>query len=183
MEISKKIKEELKDLPENWIVLILTDAEKYLQVNTEVLKMLLSQDLKGIYITINKPYKSMVEFFKKKGLPVEKLYFVDCVTEMIGGETKREESVIYIHPTNLTGISIAVNELIQKIEGDKFLFIDSLTTLLIYNSTGSTEKFSHFMTNRIRLYNLKGLLLSLEEEMKEKLLPTLSKFTDKVIKI
>lgn len=180
-EIRAKLKEELKDLPSNWIALIITSSDQYVKVNTELLKLLMEEGLKGIYVTINKPYSSIIEFLKKNEVEVDRLYFVDCVTKMVKGGTERGERCIFTHPSNLTAISIAINELIQTVKGDKFLFIDSLSTLLIYNSLGTTEKFSHFITNKIRVYNLKGVLLSLEEEMKEKL--KLAKFCDKVIKI
>lgn len=182
-----KPEEEKRDfkamLEANPLVLLLTDVEKYAAVNAEVIKSLTDAGYKGIYVTINRPCVSVSKMLQNKGVNLENLYFVDCVTTLVAGETKRDDRCIYVEPTNLTAISIAINEMIQAAQGEKFLFFDSLTTLLIYNELGSVEKFSHFIMNRLRVFNLKGVLFSLESDIDPKMLGTFSKLCDAVVKV
>lgn len=173
----------LQGMKRSSILLILSDSERYMETNMSIIKVLSDQGLKCIYVSVNRPAVSLVELFRARGLPLEKIYFVDCVSEMSSGETRRTERVIFTSPTNLTAISISVNEMIRGIPGDKFVLFDSLATLLIYNNVGTIERFSHFITNRIRLANLRGVLLSIEKDMNKDLLNTLKSFCDEIIRV
>lgn len=178
-----KLIKALQNLRRSSIVLVLSDSEKYMQINTAIIKTLTNQGLKCIYVSVNRPADTIMELFKRKRLKTANIYFVDCVSEMSTGTTRRTEKVIYTEPNNLTAISISVNEMINGISGDKFVFFDSLSTLLIYNSVGTIERFSHFVTNRIRLANLRGVLLSIERDKNKNFLNTLRSFCDEVITV
>lgn len=175
-------KVQISKLPKNWIVLVSTSAKDYMGVNAKILKYLLSKNASGIYVTINKPASSVRSYLVKNKVPVSRMYFVDCVSRLMNADTEKAEGVIFVHPQNLTGIALAINEMISAIKGEKFLFFDSLSTLLIYNNVGSVEKFSHFITNKIRLLNLRGVILTLEDDMDPKFATLLNKVCDKVIR-
>ena len=65
----------------------------------------------------------------------------------------------------------------------KFVFLDSVSTLLIYNNLETTERFVHYMINKIRNMGFFVVLISIDEEKSNKLIPILSQFCDKIIKI
>ena len=160
-----------------------TSAKDYFRTNMEILRYMLRKGPAGIYVTINKPANSIKAYLSKNRLSSDKLYFGDCVSKLINETAKRDENVVFVDPQDLTGIALAVNEMISSIKGEKFLFLDSLSTLLIYNSTGSVEKFSHFITTKIRILNLKGVILTLEEDMNSQPANLLNKICDKVIRV
>lgn len=177
--------EGFEELPRGSVVLVISAAENTLKKNIEILKFLLGNGYSGIYITINQPYKTLNDLFADRGLDIEKIFFIDSITKTIKGEPKREENCLFISsPQGLTELGIAVSEAMGSLKTEKnFLFLDSLSTLLIYNSTGSIAKFSHFLMNKIRLSNVTGIFISIEKEMDRKLISQLSQFSDRTISL
>ena len=90
----------------------------------------------GIYVSLNKTQKSTEEILRKYGVNTERLFFIDCVTS-----EKEREDVLHIKPDKLDILSTAINEFIKDIDGEKFLIIDALSTLLIYNSENKVAMF------------------------------------------
>ena len=174
--------QELKSLHANEIVLILSDSTHYMENNLSVMKELLKAHELCIYVTINKPAESLMALFKENGLDPQRFYFVDCVSELVGSR-KKSPNVISVSPQNLTGLSIAINEMISGLKGKKFVFLDSLSTLAVFHSTGNVQKFYHFLTNKIRVSQLKGIFLSVEKDLSLEVLSLLEKVVDKIIKI
>ncbi|ODS41409.1 MAG: hypothetical protein A7315_15225 [Candidatus Altiarchaeales archaeon WOR_SM1_79] len=66
-------------------------------------------------------------------------------------------------------------------EGNRFIFMDALSTLLIYNSAGTTAKFAHFLMTKIKLLGLNGVFMSVEEGLDKQLLSQIEQFCDKCI--
>jgi KaiC/GvpD/RAD55 family RecA-like ATPase len=174
----------LKSVPKDFIVLINVPADKYLQTNIEVLKVLANDNnLPGLYITVNKPYPTMKRILEDKGVNTKNLYFIDAISKSSSGETVRDNRVMYLDtPQNLTGLGVAMGEIVRSMpESDKFLFLDSLSTLLLYHNAGTVAKFSHFLTGRMRTWGLRGVLLSVEKEADPELTSHLTQFCDAVI--
>jgi KaiC/GvpD/RAD55 family RecA-like ATPase len=190
MKTVKDVKEllaYLSSMPENFIVLINVGAEDYVGTNVAILKALADNNkLPGVYITVNKPYTAMERLLEKEGVDTKNIYFIDCVTKMSGGEPGAGgKNVFFLDtPQNLTGLGVAMSEAITVMgEGDKFLLMDSLSTLLIYHSVGTVAKFSHFLTARMRTWGLKGILMAVEKDADPEFTNQLSQFCDGVVKI
>jgi len=94
-----------------------------------------------LYISLNKPHKTVKEALEKQGIATEKIFFIDCLTQASGQPTRNH--VIHIeNPADLTSLEIAISEFLEKIQGEKSVLIDALATLLIYNSEELTTKFT-----------------------------------------
>ncbi len=175
----------LKRVPRDFIVLINVRAEDYLKTNIAVLKTIVNDEgLPGVYITVNKPYRTMERVLQENGIKTDKIYFIDCITKTAGGDTKDGgKHVFYLDSAqNLTGLGLAMSEMIQSIPSkDKFLFLDSLSTLLLYHNYGTVAKFSHFLTARMRNWGLRGIFVSIERETDPKLIDQLAQFCDVVV--
>jgi len=70
-----------------------------------------------------------------------------------------------------------------KNEKVKFIFFDSLTTLLIYHDLNTAERFIHYFLNKITNLNILMIVVSIDEEKSRKLMPILSQLCEKIIKI
>lgn len=177
----------LRKAPRDFIVLINVKAENYLKTNMEVLRVLANEDdLPGVYITINKPYSAMKRILEENKIKTEKLYFIDCITKTAGGKVEEtEKGVLYMDsPQNLTGLGVAMGEAVRAIpEDNKFLFLDSLSTLLLYHNSGTVAKFSHFLTGRMRMWGLRGILISIEKEADPQFTSQLAQFCDTVVSL
>lgn len=181
-----KLQDKFKILPEGFIALLLLDSVKYAQTTLETLKIYLTKEKNNvIYVAFNRPYDNLIKILEQNKIGTEKIFFIDAITLTAGGLPLRKERVLFISsPQNLTDLSIALSEVMNAFKtGGNFLFFDSITTLLVYNTSETVEKFSHFLISRMRLGNVKGIFLAVEEETNERLIRTLSQFMDKTIRI
>jgi hypothetical protein len=95
-----------------------------------------------------------------------------------------EDCLFVSSPESLTELSIAINESVKnKGSKNRFIFFDSLSTLLLYNQAGTVTKFAHFLLGKMKTDCVETIVISLEKEMDEKMINQLSVFVDKVIKV
>ncbi|MFH1751276.1 MAG: ATPase domain-containing protein [Candidatus Micrarchaeota archaeon] len=180
------LKKELQSLPQHYIVMLVVDSGQYMGANLAALKYLMEPaGAAGIYVTFNRPYESLITILKKERLDVGRLYFLDLITNTTGKRGERTENCIFLpSPKNLTELSIALTQLIERMEQrNRFIFMDSLSTMLIYNSAGTVAQFTHFLVSKMRLWKVGMVIVSLEKETDQKLIDDLSQFCDKVITI
>lgn len=169
-------------LPEDFICLVVTDSERYQETNLEILRYMTSDPRNCIYVTMNKPYERLVHDLSVAGIDTNQMAFIDAVTLEVGGSPKEEANCIYLDTfANLTYLSIAINRLVSQLPGDDFLFLDSLSTLLLYNKMGDVARFFHFMSGRMRMWKTKGIFISIKKEEDELLFKQIAPFCDKVI--
>ena len=90
----------------------------------------------GVYVSLNKTQKGVEEIFKKNKIDATKLFFIDCVSA-----DKTNEDVLYVSPNNLENLSCSINDFIKEIPGKKYLIVDALSTLLIYNPENKVAAF------------------------------------------
>ena len=177
----KMLEAELKALPENFVVMAIVPFRNFEEVNFHLLDLLIKRyDSKGSYITINRPYKSMVQLLKNKNINFKNMFFIDCITKELSERGSAKDCYFVGSPSNLTEIAIALDPVFK--EGKhKFIFLDSLDTLAIYNPIDSVIKFAHFLTSKVRLHDISGIFLAVHENSDEKLMMELAQFCDKVI--
>jgi len=64
---------------------------------------------------------------------------------------------------------------------EKFLFFDSLPTLLLYNSVETVARCVHFLDIKMRVWKVKGIIISLERQANKEPIDELSQFCDVLI--
>lgn len=181
----KKLEKEISNLPENFIAAFVTNSEKYEKVNFHILDILLKNKNSGGYVTVNRPYKNIVDVLKKNNIDHKKIFFIDCITKSAGGNISKEKGCVFIDsPDNLTELSIEIHNYISRTKDKKrFLFIDSLSTLGIHNNPLTLLRFIHYITGKMRIFNLNGVMMSLNEETDRKIISELSQLCDKIIHV
>jgi len=172
-----------KQLPKNFILLVISSVENYISANLEILRVLLNEmKISGVYITINRPYASLCKILKQNGINIEKLYFIDCVSSLAGMPVEKTEKCRFLKgPSALTDIGIDLSELMEEIKKPCFLFLDSISTLLTYNSAEAVVSFSHLLITKMRLKGLMGVIITLEKESEP--YKIITQFCDKVIEV
>lgn len=75
------------------------------------------------------------------------------------------------------------NKATEKIKGNKFIFIDSISTMLIYNKSDVFTRFTHSILTRMRMNGSRGILLCLENETDKAVHAEIVQLCDKVISI
>lgn len=179
--IVKILKKELGQMSESKATyVIVAESESYREVADTAIKLLTKDiKLKGVYACLNTNADILLERFKKIGADMSKLVLIDST----GDKIKNNQTIVVDSPKSLTALSLTIGETVQAHEFD-FLFIDSLSTLLMYNSLEATEKFVHFMLNKMKNMHLGSIVIAMEGgKDSDKIVPIISQFCDKVIKI
>jgi len=177
-KVAKEL-EQLKELKE-FVVLATVKAKNYQKTNLEIVEHLTEDmNIPGVYVTLNKPYSVMKNIFEKAKIDTRLIIFIDAVTKT-AGEVKKTKNCLFIgNPENLSDISIAMDQAVRALPGkDKFLFFDSLNTLLAYNEVPTVIKFIHFLASKMRAWKVKGVIISLEKKSNKELIDELSQFCD-----
>jgi archaellum biogenesis ATPase FlaH len=187
IKTDKRLKEFIKSLKPKTVVLFIIDAKKYHRIHPKVLKTIIEERcFAGIYITINKPYNTLKQYLRENKINTKNIFFIDAISRVVGGTIKMTKDCLFIpSPTQLTDLGIALTQALEsmKHKENKFIFLDSLSTLLIYNPFEVTAKFVHFIITRLRVFGLVGLIISIEKQIDERMLNILIEMCDKVVEV
>jgi len=178
----RSLKEEFKKLKglDEYVALVTVDAKNYAKTNLGIIKQLTKEQTPGVYVTLSKPYETIFETMQKKGIDTRLIIFIDAVTKTAGGELRKEENCLYIgSPERLSDISIAMDQAVTALPSAKrFLFFDSLSILLIYSQPKTVARFIHFLAGKMRVWKVKGIIISLRREKDDALIKELMQFCD-----
>jgi len=155
-------------------LLIITPIEQLQdKINTLVTSF---KNIPGIYVCLNKTQKSTEDILKKAKINTNKLFFIDCVTS-----EKIRNDVLHISPTQLDLLNSVINSFMEDIKQEKFLIIDALSTLLIYNNEDKVKEFIKNITEYASKNNFQVIAIS-PETRGEELLDKISNFFDNIEK-
>ena len=115
---------------------------------------------------------------------------LDSIRRLIQSELpEAEESYLFgswakgsAVPTSDIDIAVAGQCLLDE-KKIKFVIIDSLSTLLLYNDAKEVEKFLHGLFNKTRKSNASIIITSPKEKSKEDLFAEITQFCDKEIEL
>lgn len=179
-EIKEEFKEKLKDLKQ-YVALATVGAKHYQKTNLEIIRHLINnENIPGVYVTLNKPFETMESILEKEKIDTKMIIFIDAVTKTAGGKIEKTEKCLFIGaPDNLSDISIAMDQAVRALPSkNKFVFFDSLSTLLIYNDISTVARFIHFLAGKMRVWKVKGIIVSLRKEKDKELINELTQFCD-----
>ena len=179
-DVEKIFEKELKGVKE-YVALATVAAKKYQKTNLDIIKHLTEEEnVPGVYVTLNKPFSVIKGLFIKNKIDIRMVIFIDAVTELDTNGIKKEENCLFIgSPENLSDVSIAMDQAVRSIPGkEKFLFFDSLSTLLLYNKAITVARFIHFLAGKMRIWKVKGIIISLEKKSDRELIEELTQVCD-----
>jgi KaiC/GvpD/RAD55 family RecA-like ATPase len=170
-----------------WVTLVQVPSQKHLSVNTEALKVLVNEmGYKCIYITLGKTSLELDQIYKKAGIKVNDLYYIDAITQMYGGLTPNSKRYVYTAgPLDVDSITSNLRDLLPLLgEGKKCVFLDSVTTILLYNSLPRTIRFSQFLTETLKKMDVTGIMVSIAKgKSTAQLVLELGKLCDEMIEV
>jgi len=184
-ELQLNLEKEFEDLPDGWIILLETSAEHALQLSLSTIKYLIEKkDYIGIIVSASRPYKNLAQLYEKKQIDTSKILFIDSISKSQSVGLEDAGNVLYLDAvSDLTGISLAVKGSMDKINGNKFIFIDSITSMLIHNEPSIFARFIHGILTKMRISGTSGLLISLEKETDKEIRAEIAQLCDKVVRI
>jgi len=179
----EEVPSELQKIQKDSVTLVIAESHRYIEVITKLLKFVGTQKFSVIYVTVGRPYESLIELLSKKRIPSSRIFFIDAITPTLGGKPKRIKNCIFVaSPSNLTDLGIALEQAITSLgETNKLLIFDSMSTIAIYHNLRTVLQFGHFLTVRVRLHKVQGVLMAVEAESEKTILDNLSQFCDKTV--
>lgn len=186
VNITKLLKEKYTKLGQGWITLMQIPIENSMQVNIEAIKILQDLGYEGIYITLSKDYVELSKLFRAKGIDMGKIIFIDGISQMYGIKQVKSPSVTYVDgPVSIDAISESVTKIVPSMKNKKkFVFLDSITTVLLYNSLERTLRFSQFLTKSLKQLQAVGIVVSVSKGFaNENLVKELTKVSNEVINL
>jgi CBS-domain-containing membrane protein len=165
-----------KEAEKNHIMTFLISNALYPEDSISIIKAVTKVIPKIVYVTVNKPYFSIIETLKSKGINTDGLYFIDASSEE-GDVSKGENYEKVKSPSDITEIMLSVG---KCLEGKKFagLIFDSVSTLLAYQDEEIVIRFVHSLVNKLRKFNVKGVFLCIKEDIKTSLMKNLNMLAD-----
>ena len=179
-EIKTEFNKKLKNLKQ-YVALATIEAKNYSKTNLKIIKHLIdSENIPGVYVTLNKPFENLAGTLKKEKIDTGMIIFIDAVTKTAGGNVEKTDKCLYIgSPDNLSDISIAMDQAVRALPSkNRFVFFDSLSTLLVYNDVSTVARFIHFLAGKMRVWKVKGIIVSLRKEKDQELIDELMQFCD-----
>jgi len=121
-------------------LLIVTSVDRLQPQINAVVRAL--NNMPGAFISLNKTQRSTEQAISSAGVGTDKIFFIDCVTS-----EKTREDVLHLPPDALNMLAAAIGEFVQDVKGQKYILVDSLPTLLIYNSSAKVAQFVKQLTD------------------------------------
>ena len=137
-----------------------------------------------VYITVTRPFESFIRLFGDLSR-YPNVTFVDCISRASGIVRKDDQCVYIESPTMLEKVMMEVMNLFNRApeNAGKFLILDSLSTLMIYNDPSLVTEFFYQLLNKTRSENIHSISLVVEEGEGDKYINKLIYLNDKILKV
>ena len=169
------------ELQNNNIILIVTSKEKYNSSLSEIQTQIANSFSKIGYVTINKPFNSVMQDLENKGIEKSKFVFADAITATVQTPQIVDNCIFVTSPNALTDLGLAFTSLYNDL-GSEVVVFDTISTLIVYQDIGSVTKFVHNLVTKSRVINKKLVLIALKEDS-EILIKDLNMFVDKIVEM
>lgn len=170
------------------VVLFLMSKADYSNKIIELAGIVASENKSTCYVSVNKPASVLIKALGEANIDTKKFWFIDCISHSAfgeGNETKKGQKdslILYVSsPRNLTELSIDISGAVGN--GMKSIFVDALSTFLIYEDGLVVIRFAHNVIAKLREYDCRGYFVVLKNDISSALLDDLSMFVDEVVEV
>jgi len=137
-----------------------------------------------VYVTVTRPYAN-IEKQNSQVSSLNNVKFIDCVSRAAGISNNNENTIYIESPTMLEKLSLEIINIFKEVDEktNKYLVLDSLSNLIIYNDADIITEFFYHLINKTRARDIHTISLALEEEGMDKYLNRLVYLNDKILKV
>ncbi|SRR5579875_431109 len=160
-----------------------------------VLKKMLADRITPFLLLSNSSTKELLRVASEASIDLaspiseRKLVVIDCVSKY--NDQKGEEGAllkddIYYasSPMDLSDVALKVSEAMSETRsaGEKWLLIDSITAMTMYNTVGGILRFMQFLFKKLRMLNFEGVVVVVRDGTSQSsLLTELKRYCNTVI--
>ena len=166
MSVSSDVNDKLQALPEASAIALRLRAEQYFDAIQGIVDLFATKKvLDVVYVTSTVPAQSILNALEVLEIPLDHIWFVDCISQIMMSTEKRHPHVIQVEsPTMLENIMLKVEFLLRKNEGRNALVVlDSINSLAIHNNTKILGEFLHILVNNLRAHGAYTAIFSMQE--------------------
>ena len=118
------------------------------------------------FVTVSKTFDYLAKTFKESTRHPN-IKFIDCISRAAGISDNSNNCIFLESPVMLENLILEIinNFKSQKRDMDKYIVIDSLSALMIYNDPEIIREFISLVMNRSRAENIHVVSILVEEEM------------------
>jgi len=172
-----------KNLQESQILLVLLPKSDYNDKITEISKEFTNICNKVCYISMSRPYRTIISSFKEGGVPLNKLFFIDTISKCSSDKgLESMKNCFYISsPSAFSELAIAYSKVLKSNFGG--MIFDSVSTLNLYSKGNISLQLLHSLINKAREKNSKVVIIASEEDKKLEIIKNLYLFVDDVVEV
>jgi len=149
-------------------VILESPVESYCFANSTSVKFLTEHGYKGVYVSFQRPYDNICNFFKKQYVDNNKVIILDCVN---------------ISSLDFDKICKKISISLKSIDCDKkFVLIDSLSTVALYKKGSEIEGLAKKLIG-INDNNLLVLFNVADDLIKKQYVKNITSYADEVINV
>jgi archaellum biogenesis ATPase FlaH len=118
------------------------------------------------FVTVSKTFDYLAKTYKEC-MQHPNIKFIDCISRAAGISDNSNNCIFLESPVMLENLILEIinNFKTQKRDIDKYIIIDSLSALMIYNDPEIIREFISLIMNRSRAENIHVVSILVEEEM------------------
>ncbi len=169
IDVERIVRTSLEEAAPNAAIALMSDLNFYFQTMKAVVEWGAKSGKKVVYVTSTIPSSVIRQQLEAEGVPVDHLYFVDCISFIVGSTGEEKERTIYVEsPTMLENIMLKTEAWLKQI-GTKnvVLFLDAMNTLAMHNDEKALSEFAYYLVNSLRVRQVQTVVLSIHEQTPE----------------
>ncbi len=170
INVTKLIEERIAKQKAKGFFMMEVPEERYFEINIETIKVFVNMGFSGLYISLHRPYQNLLSLLKGKGIDTNKLFFIDAASSQAEFNGKETARCTYISKElNIDELTKAIYKLLPQIKAkDKFLFLDSITTLTLYQPLSEALRFAEFLSRTVKKEEVKCVVVNVARDLAQK---------------
>jgi KaiC/GvpD/RAD55 family RecA-like ATPase len=152
------------------MMLVNHSSQDYLESTARAIKALTDGGYCGVYISFQRPYSNIYKYLKSYGADVDKIAFIDAATSLANEKEVKADNCIHISADlNIDELVRAVYTSVEKLSGkNKFIYMDSLSTITLYKPLSEVMRFSEFMERIVQKHEIQLAAFGVAEDFSNK---------------
>jgi hypothetical protein len=161
-DIAGRVGPEVAALKPGEVLFVWVPPENTVTSNIETLRYSLKLGYKCVYISLSRDIGELLRVFDYAGVDTTRITFIDGIAKLYLTPQVQADNVIYIAgPSSPKAILDTAALAAAKLGGEKkMIFIDSLNTIMVFNSKERTAAFITGLADLLRQLNAVGVGVS-----------------------